>query len=57
MGCNTKKDSNDTEELCRYTSRTFTPTEEKYHINEKEFLAVIKGLKKYHINLSIICSK
>ena len=33
---------NDTEELCRYTSGTFTPTEERYHINEKEFLAVIK---------------
>ena len=31
------------EELCRYTSGTFTSTEEKYHINEF-FLAVIKGL-------------
>ena len=42
-----KRIQNDTEELCRYTSRTFTPTEERYHINEKEFLAVIKGLKKF----------
>ena len=42
-----KRIQNDTEELCRYTSGTFTPTEEKYHINEKEFLAVIKGLKKF----------
>ena len=33
--------------LCRYTSSTFTPTEEKYHINENEFLAVVKGLKKF----------
>ena len=36
----------DYEELCRYTSRTFTLTEERYHINEKEFLAVVKGLCK-----------
>ena len=28
---------NNCEELCRYTSGTFTPTEEKYHINEKNF--------------------
>ena len=34
------------EELCRYTSSTFTPTEEKYHIKVKEFLVVAKGLKK-----------
>ena len=32
-----KRIQNDTEELCRYTSGTFTPTEERYHINEKEF--------------------
>ena len=42
-----KKLENKKEELCRYTSGTFTPTEEKYYINEKEFLAVIKGLKKF----------
>ena len=42
-----KQIQNNTEELCRYTSRTFTPTEERYHINEKEFLAVIKRLKKF----------
>ena len=42
-----KRRKNDYEELCRYTSRTFTPTEEKYHINDKEFLAVVKGLKKF----------
>ena len=41
-----KRTSNNCEELCRYTSSTFTPTEEKYHINEKEFLAVVKGFKK-----------
>ena len=42
-----KRRKNDSEELCRYTSGTFTPTEERYHIIEKEFLAVIKGLKKF----------
>ena len=42
-----KRRKNECEELCRYTSGTFTPTEERYHINEKEFLAVIKGLKKF----------
>ena len=42
-----KRIQNDNEELCRYTSGTFTPTEERYHINEKEFLAVVKGLKKF----------
>ena len=41
-----KRLENKKEELCRYTSGTFTPTEEKYHINEKEFLGGIKGLKK-----------
>ena len=41
-----KRLENGKEKLCRYISGTFTPTEEKYHINEKEFLAVIKGLKK-----------
>ena len=42
-----KRIQNNTEELCRYTSGTFSPTEDRYHINEKEFLAVIKGLKKF----------
>ena len=42
-----KRIQNNTEELCRYTSGTFSPTEERYHINEKEFFAVIKGLKKF----------
>ena len=42
-----KQLENGKEELSRYTSGTFTPTEEKYHINEKELLAVIKGLKKF----------
>ena len=42
-----KRLENKKEELCRYTLGTFTPTEEKYHINEKEFLVVIKGLKKF----------
>ena len=42
-----KRIQNNTEELCRYTSGTFSPMEERYHINEKEFLAVIKGLKKF----------
>ena len=36
-----KRIDNNCEKLCRYTSGTFTHTEEKYHINEKEFLAVI----------------
>ena len=30
-----KRLENGKEELCRYTSGTFTPIEEKYHINEK----------------------
>ena len=38
---------NNCEELCRYTSGTFTPIEEKYHINDKEFLAVVQVLKKF----------
>ena len=42
-----KRINNNSEELCRYTLGTFTPTEEKYHINENEFLAVVKGLKKF----------
>ena len=42
-----ERTSDNYEELCRYTSGTFTPTEEKYHINEKEFLLVVKGLKKF----------
>ena len=42
-----KRRKNDSEELRRYTLGTFTPTKEHYHINEKEFLAVIKGLKKF----------
>ena len=42
-----KQIQNNTEELCRYTSATFTPTDGRYHINEKEFLAVIKELKKF----------
>ena len=42
-----KRIQNNTEELCRYTFVTFTPTKERYHINEKDFLAVIKGLNKF----------
>ena len=42
-----KRTSGNCKELCRYTSGTFTPIEEKYHINEKEFLAVVKELKKF----------
>ena len=42
-----KRRNNNSEELCRYTSGTFTPTEERYHINEKEFLTGIKGLKNF----------
>ena len=42
-----KRIYNNCEELCLYTSDTFTPTEGKYHINEKEFLAVVNGLKKF----------
>ena len=38
---------NKCEELCRYTLGTFNPTKEKYHINENEFLVVVKGLKKF----------
>ena len=42
-----KRRKSDCEKLCRYTSGTFTTTEERYHVNEKEFLVVIKGLKKF----------
>ena len=38
-----KNISTNTEIPCRYTLWTFTDTEERYHINEKELLAIVKG--------------
>lgn len=39
------------EKLCRYTSGTFQGAELNYHSNEKEYLAVMKGIKKFRIYL------
>jgi hypothetical protein len=36
------------ESLCRYYSRTFTDTQNRYHINEKELLAVVKSCQKFY---------
>lgn len=37
--------------ICGYASGTWKPNEEKYHINEKEMLAVKYGIKKFHYHL------
>ena len=34
--------------LCRYASGMFLDTEKRYHINEKELLAVIRGCHKFY---------
>lgn len=36
------------ESLCRYCSGTFSDTESRYHINEKELLAVVKSFQKFY---------
>jgi hypothetical protein len=43
-----KKIDNDKESLCRYCSGTLTDTETRYHINEKELLAVVKSCQKLY---------
>lgn len=35
------------EQVCRHTSGTFSDTEKRYHSNEKELLALKKGIKKF----------
>ena len=47
-----KARNNDKEEkLCRYSSGTFQGAERNYHSNEKEYLAVKKGITKFRIYL------
>ncbi|KAL5842734.1 hypothetical protein ACOSQ3_013337 [Xanthoceras sorbifolium] len=36
------------ETVCKYCSGTFSDTESRYHINEKELLAVVKSCKKFY---------
>lgn len=36
------------ESICRYCSGTFSDTQTRYHINEKELLAVIKSCQKFY---------
>ena len=38
-------------EICRYTSGTFNNNQINYDINEKELLAIIKGINKFEIFL------
>ena len=38
-------------EICRYTSRTFNEKQINYDINEKELLAIIKGINKFEVFL------
>ncbi len=45
------KPSDGIERLCRYTSGTFKSAELNYHSNEKEFLAVKRGIDKFKIYL------
>lgn len=42
------------EQVCRHTSGTFSDTEKRYHSNEKELLALKKGIKKI-TSLEIYC--
>ncbi|UTQ50644.1 MAG: reverse transcriptase (domains: peptidase, RT, RNase H) [Plant associated caulimovirus 1] len=46
-----ESDGDYTEKLCRYTSGTFKKHELSYHSNEKECLAVKKGIKKFRVYL------
>ena len=39
------------EDVCRYSSGTFKDAEKNYHINEKELLAVKRGIAKFEIFL------
>jgi hypothetical protein len=41
-----------TERLCKYSSGTFKDAEKNYHSNEKEYLAVKNGIKKFEIYLA-----
>lgn len=36
------------ESICRYCSGTFSDTETRYHINEKELLAVVRSCQKFY---------
>ena len=38
-------------EICRYTSGTFNENKINYDINEKELLAIIKGINKFEVFL------
>ena len=38
-------------EICRYTSGTFNNNQINYDINEKELLAIIKGINKFEVFL------
>ena len=38
-------------EICRYTSGTFNNNHINYDINEKELLAIIKGINKFEVFL------
>ena len=38
-------------EICRYTSGTFNNNQINYNINEKELLAIIKGINKFEVFL------
>ena len=38
-------------EMCRYASGTFNNNQINYDINEKELLAIIKGINKFEIFL------
>ena len=38
-------------EICQYTSGTFNNNQINYDINEKELLAIIKGINKFEIFL------
>ena len=38
-------------EICRYTSGTFNNNQLNYDINEKELLAIIKGINKFEVFL------
>lgn len=41
----------DFEEICRYASGTFSKSQQNYHINEKELLAIKKAIEKFEIYL------
>lgn len=43
---------NDRELICRYTSGSFKAAEKNYHSNEKEYLSIIRVIKKFSIYLT-----